>query len=54
MKCLSIAAITNKLFMSGLNPKSLKAILKHQKFSLRVLILKLQCYRERLHLSPLI
>ena len=41
-------------FLCGLNPKSLKAILKHQKFSLRVLILKLQCYRERLHLSPLI
>ena len=41
-------------FLCGLNPKSLKAILKHQKFSLRVLILKLQCYRERLHLSSLI
>ena len=40
------------IFLYGLNPKSLKAILKHQKFSLHVLILKLQCYRERLHLSP--
>ena len=43
---------TNKLpFYMGLILKILKAILKHQKVSLRVLILKLQCYRERLHLS---
>ena len=39
-------------FLYGLNSKSLKAILKHHKFFLHVLILKLQCYRERLHLSP--
>ena len=46
---------TNKLaFYMGFILKILKAILKHQKVSLRVLMSKLQCYsyRERLHLSP--
>ena len=37
-----------------LNSKLLKAILNHLKTFLNVLIFKLQCYRERLLLSPLI
>ena len=37
-----------------LNLELLKAILKHLKTFLNVLIFKLQCYRERLLLSPLI
>ena len=44
-------------FFHGHNPfnlKLLKAILKHLKTFLHVLIFKLQCYRERLLLSPLI